>query len=380
LHPGRYHLVAQLWPHTDDPPARDAKGKAVGYVPARTPALTNEGSDTFLELAEGQQAQRDFQFHREFLQHITGTISGAGHWAPIVDVVDHSGSKSYFLKSSFQKTTHACCEFEAWLPSGSFRLASEFGNADGSFIGSLPLEVADTDMSGVVFPLARDESIKIPIEITGGARDTVGRVCLDTDAACGFWYLQLIKLQPNSYVEAGPQSTMSGGMRRKGAYRGEDVKAGPGTYAIAVATTGNVYARSIISGAVNLIGEPLVVTPGDAPDPIRIVLAEAATVEGITRQGGKPARAWVYAIPEQPDGRLFQPTLSEPDGKFHLQGLAPLRYLFFATDVELSLDIHDPKVLDYWRQRAQARALQAGSTTLFELQVSAVDNELSIHF
>jgi hypothetical protein len=169
-------------------------------------------------------------------------------------------------------------------------------------------------------------------------------------------------------------------MRRKGAYRGEDVKAGPGTYAIAVATTGNVYARSIISGAVNLIGEPLVVTPGDAPDPIRIVLAEAATVEGITRQGGKPARAWVYAIPEQPDGRLFQPTLSEPDGKFHLQGLAPLRYLFFATDVELSLDIHDPKVLDYWRQRAQARALQAGSTTLFELQVSAVDNELSIHF
>src|SRR5207247_2194255 len=193
LQPGRYFLVAQPWLHTDDPPAHDANGKAVGYVPARTPALSTEENDTFLELAEGQQAQVDFQFHRELLHHI---------------------------------------------------------------IGSKPLEVADSDMSGVVFPLAREEGIKIPIEVTSAARDTVGRVCLDTDAACGFWYLQLIKLQPNGYVEAGPQSTMSGGMQRRGAYRGEDVTVGPGTYAVAVATTGNVYARSIISGAVNIISEP----------------------------------------------------------------------------------------------------------------------------
>jgi len=374
LQPGRYFLVAQPWLHTDDPPAHDANGRAVGYVPARTPALSKEGNDTFLELAEGQQAQVDFQFHREFLHHITGTISGPGHSAPIVDVVDHSGSKSYFLKSSFVKTTQACCEFEAWLPRGSFRLASEFGSGDGSFIGSKPLEVADSDMSGVVFPLARGESITIPIEVTSAARDPVDRVCLGTDAACGFLYLQLIKLQPNGYVEAGPQSTMSGGMQRRGAYRSEHVTVGPGTYAVAVEAMGNLYARSIISGAVNLIREPLVVTRGNAPDPIRIVLAEAASAEGITRKGGKPARAWVYAIPEQPDARLFQSIPSEPDGRFHLQGLAPIPYLVFATDVELNLDIHDPNVLDYWRQRVPARALQPGSATKLDLQVNAIGN------
>src|SRR5260370_9591056 len=153
-------------------------------------------------------------------------------------------------------------------------------------------------MAGVVFPLARGESITIAIEVTSAARDTVCRVCPDTDAACGFWYLQLIKLQRNGYVEAGPQSTMSGGIHRRGAYRSEDVTVGPGTYAVAVATTGNVYARSIISGAVNLISEPLVVTPWNAPDPIRIVLAEAPTAEWITCKSGKPARAWASAIPE----------------------------------------------------------------------------------
>jgi hypothetical protein len=147
------------------------------------------------------------------------------------------------------------------------------------------------------------------------------------------------------------------------------VTVGPGTYAVAVSTTGNVYAQNITSGAVNLISEPLVVAPGDAQDPIRIVLSEAAILEGITRRGGEPVHAWVYAIPEQSDARLFQPTLSEPDGKFRLQGLAPLQYLFFATDVDLNLDIHDAKVLDYWRQRAQARALRPGRNTPLELQV-----------
>jgi hypothetical protein len=85
-------------------------------------------------------------------------------------------------------------------------------------------------------------------------------------------------------------------------------------------------------------------------------------------------RAWVYAIPEQPDARLFQSILSELDGRFHLQGLPPIPYLFFAADVEFNLDIHERKVLDYWRQRVPARALQAGSATKLDLQVSAIGN------
>jgi hypothetical protein len=373
LQPGRYFLVAQPWLHTEDPPARGANGTAVGYVPVRAPLLAGEGSDTFLELAEGQQANVDFQFHREVLHHVTGRISGAGKWPPLVDIVDRDGSKSYFVKSFFFVTTPgACCEFESWVPSGNFRVVSDFHNAEGKFVGSSPLQVADTDVSEVVFPLTRHESINIPIEISNAPGDTGSRTCGDSVAACGFWYLQLVALKPNGYVEAGPQSSMSGGMQVKGAYRSEDVTVDPGTYAVAVATTANVYAHSITSGAVNLIREPLVVQPNNPPDTIRIVLSEAAAVEGITRYGGEPVSAWVYGIPEQPDARLFQPILSGSDGKFRLEGLAPLPYLFFATNVELSPDIHDPKVLDYWRQRAQERVLKAGSATQVELQVSVI--------
>lgn len=374
LPPGRYFLVAQAWLGAGDPPKRDAKGQTVGFVPLRAPALTDQENDTFLELTEGEQRSVDFQFHRELLHHITGTVSGGGIGLPPVNLVDRSGSASYFLRLSFEKTSNKCCELEAWLPSGSFRLESGYGSADGNFAGSMDLRVADADISGTEFVLRHPDAVQIPIQITNAAGNNRGEPCPDADAACGFWYLQLIRFQPNGYVEAGPQSTMSGGTQRKGAYRSEDVTVGSGTYAVAVETTGNVYARSILSGAVNLISEPLVVTPGVTPDPIRIVLAKGATAEGIIRRGGKPAPAWVYAIPEQPDARLFQPTASGPDGRFHLQGLAPGPYLFFATDVELSLDIHDPRVLDYWRQSAQARALEAGSTAVLQLQISGTGN------
>jgi hypothetical protein len=78
LQPGRYFLVAQPWLHTDDPPAHDANGKAVGYVSARTPALSTEGNDTYLELAEGQHAQVDFQFTVNSFTTLRGLFLGQG--------------------------------------------------------------------------------------------------------------------------------------------------------------------------------------------------------------------------------------------------------------------------------------------------------------
>jgi hypothetical protein len=365
LQPGRYYLVAEPKLHTDGPPARDENGNAIGFVPVRFPAQGMNDADSFLQLAEGQRAQVDFQFHREILHHITGSVAGGGKWAPLVDVVDSSDSKSYLVK-----TPSLCCEFEAWVPSGSFRLASQFTSPDGEFIGSMALQVGDTDLAGLVFPLAHAARIEIPIEISSVAsRKAAGWVCLDSDLACGFGLLQLIDLRPNGYVEAGPQSTMSGDTRITPPYRKEIVSVLPGTYAIALAATGNVYAQSITSGATDLIREPLLVIPDDAPNPIRIILAEGVIAEGMTLRGEKPVRAWVYAIPEQPDARLFQPVLSGPDGKFRIQGLAPVKYLFFATDAELELDVHDPDVLAYWRQHGQAKALKEGTTTPLELQL-----------
>lgn len=362
LQPGRYYLVAAASLRPDGPQFTDAIGAPTGYVPLRFPPLNMGGGDTFLKLAEGEEKRIDFQFHLDPLYRVTGRITGAGDGLPIVDAVDWSGSKAYSLKTWFAKTAPRCCRFEAWLPSGHFRLMADYTGPEGRFVGSMPLEVANTKVSGVVFHPIRDVPIKVPIETIGVGSQPFGGACPETLAPCGLWYLQLIRLKSNGYIKTGPASTMSGGMRHEGTPQSLSVTVDPGAYAVLVATWGNVYAQSITRRGVNLLTQPLVVSAEDAADPIRVTLGEGATVKGTTERGGKPVRAWVYAIPERPDARFFQPVRSQPNGEFEFQGLAPIPYLFFATDIELHLDIHDPKVLAYYRQHAQLRFLEEGGS------------------
>jgi len=344
LQPGRYFLVAQAWLAKHEAP----KG-TLDYVPVRYPLRTGNAAP-LLELREGEQAHVDFALHREKLHHITGTVTSREQWPHLVDVVDEDRSKAYAAPIANQ-----CCKFEAWVPNGHFRLEAQFTSSDGEFIGSTPLEVAGADVSGLVFHLTSATGIEIPIEITGAVKP--------------FWFLQMVTQRPGGYVEAGPQSTQSGWMRDTTAPRKESVSVRPGSYELAVLATGNVYAQSVSSGGTDLLREPLMVNAGDRPDPIHVVMAEGAIVAGVTRRGGNPARAFVHAIPEHPDGRLFQPMLSDENGKFRLEGLAPETYWLFASEIELPLDLRNRGETDFWKQRAQRVTLAPGKTTTLDLRV-----------
>jgi hypothetical protein len=365
LFPGRYFVVAA--PSLDHKlvPTRDANGNPVGYVPLRFPELVGENSSQFAEISEGQQVQADFQFHLEPLHHVSGSIAGVCNMVVSVQVVDQNESKSYLVK-----TPSGRCRFDAWIPNGSFRLSSGFTNPDGTFVGSMPIQVGNTDLSGIQCPLERYSQSKIPIEITSIAPKPINAACVPSDPACGFSYLQLVTLQPNGYVEGGPQSSMSGASRAAGVYRTESVSVPAGNYATEVSTFGNVYAKSITRGGDELISGHLYVNSGDTLEPIRIVLAEGGVVQGTTHTAGSIVRAWVYAIPELPDARIFQPVLSDINGRFRIEGLAPVPYLFFATSTQLNLNMHDPEIVDYWRKRASEITPHAGNPTILNLNVS----------
>jgi hypothetical protein len=178
----------------------------------------------------------------------------------------------------------------------------------------------------------------------------------------------LINLKPNGDAGSGTQSTVAGWMR-PASVRKESIAATTGSYAVALTATGNVYAQSISRGATDLIREPLVVRPGDAPDVIRVVVAQGAMVEGVTRRAGSPMQAWVYAVPERADARLLNAVASDANGKFRLEGLAPDRYLFFASDVEIPLDVHNAAEMSHWQKVGQSLTLEAGKTASVELGV-----------
>jgi hypothetical protein len=367
LLPGRYYLVADP-PINREGPARNEGGRAVGEVPVRYPAPTSQRPNPFFTLHEGEHAQLNLRFPQRTLHRVTGTVNASQPYS--YDIVDANGSKAYLLKgSAFEK------RFEAWLPKGSFRLTT--GREDVT--GPLPFEVAGSDLTGMFFSIAVPEPIEIPVEISSLVPHVP--TCLEPTPVCGFVDVALVRFLPGGYVEVVGQSTQAGRFDGTApqSQATQSVSLIPGTYTAAVAVTLNVYAKSIVSGSTDLAVEPLTIRAGDSPEPIHIVLAEGAKVDGVVHRHGKPVSAWVYAVAEdieaKSDFREFQPVLSDEDGKFHMQGLAPGSYLFFASDIELSLNVHDSAETAYWRSRGKILRVEPGKTTELVLVVAETPEE-----
>jgi hypothetical protein len=84
---------------------------------------------------------------------------------------------------------------------------------------------------------------------------------------------------------------------------------------------------------------------------------------------GKPCSGFVYAIAEDGGPRLFQPFLSGADGHFEMNSLAPDDYIIFATDIEMSLDVHDPAELASLRNVGKIVRLRAGKNPPLRLDL-----------
>jgi hypothetical protein len=362
LYPGRYYLVADP-PIDREGPAHNAAGRAVGEVPLRYPAPTAQHPNSFFRLREGQRAQIDFRFPQKTLHRVSGRVDASQPYS--YDIVDANGSKAYLRKgSAFEKP------FEAWLPNGSYQLST--GRDDVT--GPLPFEVGDSDLADLSFSIAVPERVEIPVEISSIAPHVP--TCANTEPVCGFVLVDLVRFLPGGSVEVVSRVTQDG--RFDGTppqpQHTQPASLIPGTYTTAVAVTLNVYAKSIVSGSTDLAVEPLIIRAGGSPEPIRIVLVEGAIVDGVVHHHGKPVKAWVYAVAEdiepKSDFREFQPILSDEDGKFHMQGLAPGSYLFFASDIELSLNVHDSAETACWRSRGKILRVEPGKTTYLVLAVA----------
>jgi hypothetical protein len=216
--------------------------------------------------------------------------------------------------------------------------------------------------------------VQVPIEVSSPAPDD--SICVqDSPPACALWFVRFIRFLPSGYVAAGGDSTQTGKVEGTPPRRVESISVLPGRFTVEVYVFGNIYARSVTSGATDLSVEPLVVPPGATAEPIHITLAEGAAVAGVVNSNGRPVRAFVYAVPDdiefKSDFRGFQPVTSEVDGKFRIEGLAPRPYILFASPIELAINIHDPAELAYWRSAGKILSLQGRKTT--EVVLSPTD-------
>ena len=364
LPPGRYYINAA--------PAFDGKvhlrffeGHALGEVPVRYPASSDDDPNSFFTLHEGEQAHIDLQLPEATLHRVTLTgdpVSPMG-----LSFVD-TNRNGYMLHSVEGTELEQLPRFEAWLPTGSYWLDN--GRA-GEIDGPMPVEVKDSDISSLHFTIVPQESasVSVPIEVASTAPPEDG--CPKVVPVCGFVSVTFVRLLPGGYVEASGQADYAARFDSSEKPISQSASLYPGIYMVELSSTPNLYTRSIRSGDSDLAIAPLVIRQGVPPDPVKIDLAPGAAVEGIVYRDGKPARAWVYSIAEQistnQDLRVFQPAFADEEAKFRVSGLAPGSYLFFASNVELSINIHDPAQVAYWRSRGKTVRVEAGKTANLDM-------------
>ncbi len=358
LQPGRYYLVANP-PDSLRGPENVRPGRVVGEVPSLYPTSTLDKTNAFFTLHEGEQARINVRFQQKALHHVT-VIENQGYADSLIDV-----HRARFPLKGFPEKP-----LEAWLPNGTYVLSA---GREGDISGPMPFDVAGSDLMNLPFSVfAEAPRIEVPVEIMSlppnvptcsGAFD------------CGFVSLRLVRFSSGDYVEVVSDTTQVG--RFDGTppqpQPAQSVSLIPGKYTVALNATLNLYAKSITCGPVDFAVEPLIVQPGDTPDPIHVVLAEGALADGIVSAKGKPAKAWVYAIADDIEPKVdfheFQPVLSGDDGKFHMQGLAPGSYLFFASDFEIPINVHDPTEVALWRSRGKTVRVEVGKTANLALAV-----------
>lgn len=355
LRPGQYYLVADP-PFDSRIPPVDAQGHAAGEIPVRYPELAADRAKSFFTLRAGESVNVDFRFSEQPLYHVSGVLQ-MNEWYSF-NIIDENGSGAYSVQSSpFDK------RLDAWLPNGIYRVST---GREGEVTGPLPFEVKGGNLSDLSFSIATSAPIEVPVEISSVRSPRPA--CPDQTLACGFFQADLVRFMPGGYVEVIGESSSTNKVEGNPPKRVESVSLIPGEYTVAIAVTNNnVYAKSIVSGATDLAVDRLLITAEDVPQPIQITLAEGAIADGIVLRQGNPVRAWVYAvaldIESKTDFRVFQPVTSQADGKFRIEGLAPGSYLFFASDIELPLDVHDSAQLDYWRRRGKIAPVESGKAT-----------------
>lgn len=380
LAPGFYYLTASpgAFGHTV-PPASDADGNPVGYVPLRYPAATPADPQPHFRLPGGTEFRAELRFAAKSpLHHVTGTAVRRGvdpskPWLCRPDeILDRDGNR-YDLKLP---QTMRGERFEAWLPDGRYEVrlactlvdpAAPRGN---SYRGSAIIEVAGADLADVAIQVGMpDAPVELSIEVTPAVCPTRDTLCaMEGDHSLSHFHLHKMTLDPFD----------SAGLIDLNVYR---LKVGkfratvpPGRYAVDIGLGPFTYAKSITSGAVDLNAEDLVIKPEGAVPPIRLVLGRSTQLFGTITKNGAPALGCAYVIPTARRVEFFGPPFADCNiDHFDGRHYPPGKYIAFATARALGIDLRDAQTLasfvQTWRAKIQRVELAEDKPATVELEI-----------
>jgi len=142
----------------------------------------------------------------------------------------------------------------------------------------------------------------------------------------------------------------------------------PGSYQLAARNSGSWYVKSASYGDSDLLQQELVVAPGAAGTPIRIVASdETGGLQGTVKLNGDPSACWIYLIPASAGVQTVYTTRSNSTGSYTFAHLPPGSYQAVAFERRHSADYRNPESLSPFSGQTHSVSINAGDKPTLNL-------------
>jgi len=381
LQAGEYKLLTHE--RTDDDPVPGEPPNSFAYPPVFYPGAVDFASAAPIHLSAGQTVEADLTAVRQPYYHVAIPLANDDIGGGLQVTVHAQAGPGYSLGYNA-----GAKRIEGFLPNGTYVVEAS-GQGPDSASGSVNLKVNGAAADGPTMTLVPDGSIRLD------AKENFSDTTWNGTAG---WNVgnRVFKVHgPRAYLRARLESMDEFQPKRGGSLRPptgpndeslvlENVA--PGRYWLRL-NTGRGYVASARAGDVDLLRQPLMVTPGFSA-PIEIELRDdAAKIEGsVTGVASAPTgagspltgpSAWVYCVPLPDSPGQFVPLSASQDGQFGYEMIAPgaYRILAFASQ-QLHLPYRDAEAMKAYEAKGQVVHLSAGQKVSMQIALIADSDSL----
>jgi hypothetical protein len=147
----------------------------------------------------------------------------------------------------------------------------------------------------------------------------------------------------------------------------------PGSYRLQSRNTGVWYIKSASYGDADLLQHELVVVPGAAGTPIRVVVSnQTGSLQGTVNLNGSAAACWVYLIPTGVNAQSVVALRSNSSGSYTAAHLPPGSYQAIAFERRHSANYRDPASLAPFSSHVHSVTVSVGDKPTLNLDAVPV--------
>lgn len=253
-------------------------------------------------------------------------------------------------------------EMKIQLPQGTYTLTARMmSDPDAPEQADTTVTVPDHDISGVVLQFFPVPAIPVELVVDGSSMSDNTPPNL---AQMG------LTLQSEQADPDRSDSSVRLTTRRNQSYV---FLVPPGSYQLAARNGVSWYVKSASYGDSDLLQQQLVVAPGAAGTPIRIVVSdEMGGLQGTVKLNGDPSACWVYLIPGNAGVQTVYTTRSNSTGSYTFAHLPPGSYQAVAFERRHSADYRNPESLSPFSGQTHSVSINPGDKPTLNLDAVPV--------